>query len=519
MTQSPASSPNAPHRHVSRRSALKTIAAGAVIVGFDPFARLWIPKAHAHAAPAQAHGGTHAANAPRSSFRPQLPDLDGTLYTDLATRQSVHTDVGNLKFVTPHAVLRPGSVRDIENMVKFCNKNNIQVAARGQGHTTFGHALSPGLVIEIGVFDAIHSIDASGAVVDGGVQWSDLMLETTQYGLTPPVLTGYTQLTIGGTLSVGGASGTYRRGLQIANVQWLDVVTGKGELVRCSEQHESKLFDAVLGGIGQFGIIVAAKVDLVSAPQFIRLSNLYYVDNAQFFGDLRKLIDREEVDDIYTAFIPQDTGFLYQLNVAIGFDAEEDPDTDFLLRDLSLAPSEATVTDLPYATYALRVDTVVDSYKQTSQWQDLTKPWFDVWLPASTIEQYTADVLPTLTPQDVGSTGFLLLLCSRRSLATRPFFAAPDPDTSDWFFLFDLLTSSEEPGPDVEFNQRMLARNRELFEKARALGGKRYVISSIEFSQADWAEHYGSNWNEFKRCKRRYDPNSILSPGLGIFEC
>ena len=74
--------------------------------------------------------------------------------------------------------------------------------------------------------------------------------------LTPPVIVD-TFLSVGGTISTGGFGVTsYNQGLQVDNVQELDVVTGDGQLVTCSEERNSDLFNAALGGLGQYGIIV-----------------------------------------------------------------------------------------------------------------------------------------------------------------------------------------------------------------------------------------------------------------------
>lgn len=41
---------------------------------------------------------------------------------------------------------------------------------------------------------------------------------------------------------------------------------GKGDLVTCSAENNSELFYAVLGGLGQFGIITRARIALGPAP-------------------------------------------------------------------------------------------------------------------------------------------------------------------------------------------------------------------------------------------------------------
>lgn len=45
--------------------------------------------------------------------------------------------------------------------------------------------------------------------------------------------------------------------------------SGKGEFVCCSKKRNSELFDAVLGGLGQFGIITRARIALAKAPKSV----------------------------------------------------------------------------------------------------------------------------------------------------------------------------------------------------------------------------------------------------------
>lgn len=47
--------------------------------------------------------------------------------------------------------------------------------------------------------------------------------------------------------------------------------SGKGELVTCSASENSELFYAVLGGLGQFGIITRARIALEPAPKRVHI--------------------------------------------------------------------------------------------------------------------------------------------------------------------------------------------------------------------------------------------------------
>jgi hypothetical protein len=61
---------------------------------------------------------------------------------------------------------------------------------------------------------------------------------------------------------------------RVVGLYWWDSVTldcsGKGEVVECSPTRNPELFYAVLGGLGQFGIITKARILLERAPQRVR---------------------------------------------------------------------------------------------------------------------------------------------------------------------------------------------------------------------------------------------------------
>lgn len=484
---------------LTRRAALSGLGTAAFVLGFDPATRSWIAEAHA------------------AAFD-RVPALDGQLKTDPSSLAPYAADLGNIVHNTPIAVLFPGSVRDIQKMVKFCRRRGIKVATRGQGHTTFGQSqVDGGLVVDIRTLNQIHSIGPTTADVDAGATWKALVNASVPLGLSPPALTGYINLTLGGTLSVGGVSSTNNQGAQVDNVQELEVVTGEGELERCSRRHKRDLFEAVLAGLGQCAIITRVVVDLVPVKAKARVFLLNYTDNATFFRDFRKLLNRGEFDGVFNIWVPGLTGgFVYQLNAIKYFDPSAPPDNAHLLRDLSFDRTTSTNSDSSYLDQVQSVDVGIEFLQSIGLFRSLIHPWFDVFLPESKIESYVKDVLPTLVPEDVGPTGFMLLFALKRSELKQPLFRVPNQ--GEYVYLFDILTASSVPNdPDPAFVARMLARNRRLFEKARALGGTRYPIGALEFNQQDWRRQYDGAWQDFKEAKRRFDPDLILSPGPGIF--
>lgn len=492
-------------RHFLAGGTVALAAAAAAVVGFDPVTARWIT----------------AANAEGSTFV-GVPSLGGTLTYDDAVRTADSTDQGNIVTQRPAAVLRPASAADIAAMIRYCRQHGIKVAARGEAHTVFGQGLVSGLLIEMRSLRRIHSIGPQSAEVDAGVLWRELSVAAfDQARSTPPVLTGYVGLTVGGTLSVGGVDGNtghYDRGLQIDHVQELEVVTGAGDIVRCSMARNRDLFEAMLGGLGQCGVITRAVVDLVPVKPMVRVYRIHYTESRRFFHDLRLLLERDEFDGIYNLWMPSGAALLYELTAFAYFDPAAPPDDRHLLRGLGIEAALPIVLDLPHLTSIQFLDDVlIAPMKVALSWDRLAKPWFDAWLPGETVEKFVTDVVPTLGIDDIGLGGFMLLIPQRRSTFTRPFFRVPAPAADDWIFLFDLLSASFTPNPGPGYIASKLQRNRNLYDKAVAAGGTRYLISAVEFGADDWKRHYGDIWPRLVALKHRFDPDNILAPGVGMF--
>ena len=233
-----------------------------------------------------------------------------------------------------------------------------------------------------------------------------------------------------------------------------------------------------------------ATIELVPAKQMARLYNPLYFDTATFFRDIRTLVNRNELSEVFNIWLPapDGNGFVAQVQAVQYFNPDSPPDNAHLMRGLSMPPEAVPFRDMTYLEWELNVDVLIDFFQANFGWNDLIKPWYDVWLPESTIEQHVNDVLPTLTPLDVGPFGFLLLFPLHRSGLTRPFFRMPEPDGHPFVWLFDVLTASP-PGPTPPtYVADMLARNRRWFEM-RA----RWVARGIRSARSSSVRRIGSS--------------------------
>ena len=485
---------------ISRRTFLRGTLAGAVVVtGFDTALRSWVSAAEL------AH--------PSTALAEDFPDFDGTLLLDDASRAAAADDFGHFVHRQPLAVLKPGSVDDVVKLVRFARRNNIDVAARGQGHSTQGQAqVEAGVVVDMSTLATVHEVNPTNALVDGGTRWLDLLNQTIPQGLTPPTLVDFLELTVGGTVSLGGiGSQAFRHGPQVDNVTELQVVTGEGELVSCSPTQNSSLFDAARAGLGQFGLIVRVRVRLIAAPPNARLYHAFYSSLPAFLSDLERLIDDGRFDGVQGFAVPDGAGgWLYQLETTKYFSPGDEPDDAALLSGLAFNPGTQTAQDMTYFDYLNRLAPLVAFLRLIGVW-DFPHPWVNLFVPASNAQTLIGETLATLTVDDVGQ-GPILIYPFNRETFNAPFFRVPD---SRHFFVFALLRNAVPPTPDR--TAELIADNRTLFERATTLGGKRYPFDSVPMTKHDWQKHYQPLWGAFVSAKRHFDPDEILTPGQGIF--
>jgi cytokinin dehydrogenase len=468
------------------------------VIGFDPVRRSWL-----------------TGEAKASHNLDHIPNLDGELVTDAASLAAAAEDFGHYIHHQPIAVLRPGSTRDVVKMVRYAKKHRIKIAMRGQGHATHGQAqVEAGIVIDSATMNQIHRVNSGDAVVGPGAKWREVLAASLPLGLTPPTLPNYLDLTVGGNICGGGIGGAaHQHGAVVDNVLELEVVTGDGELRQCSAHQNPALFNAVLAGLGQFAIVVRARVRLLPAKQLARVFTVQYPDVGSFLEDARTLALDGRFDHVEAQVNPDPTTGRYEtvtMFAAKYFNPSSPPNNGALLSGLEFTGVDTQ--DIPYIAWLSRLDPIIEFLKQVGAFF-LPKPWFDVFIGDGAVEQYVEETLSEVTTAQTGG-GTVLLYPLRRSKFKRPFLRTPNPDGSDVFFLYDVLPFAP---PDQTVIDALVAMNTRWIRRARELGGKRYNIGSADLNHDDWKKYFSPLWPAVVLAKLAFDPANILTPGQGIF--
>ena len=457
-----------------------------------------------------ATGLTTAAQAVSS----ESPPLPGNVNPDPEVRAAAAHDFGRLIHRQPRGVLKPASSADIASLMRWAKAQGVKVAARGQGHSIYGRAqVSDGIVVDMSAMSAIRDIQQDRVVVDAGATWRDLLDATLARGLTPPVLTNYLGLSIGGTIAVGGiGAASSRHGMQTDNVIALDVVTGEGNEVSCSAAENPDLFNAVRAGLGQCGIVTRATLRLVRAPERIRRFQLFYRDLPSLAADQRRVLTEGRFDQLQGAVLPDASGsWRYQLDGAVSYGSGSAPDDKALLSGLSDERGAAVIADLTYREDALAFGKFESLLRSKGQWSN-PQPWLLTFLRGSNAERVAGDILAGLKGDAVGPFGRITFYPLLTKAFHTPLVRLPEEDI---VFVFNLIRIPASN--DAAAAERMVAENRTLFDRIREAGGVQYPVSAFAMSPFDWEIHFGSGWPQLREAKRRYDPGHLLAPGYNVF--
>ncbi|KAJ4979555.1 hypothetical protein NE237_010335 [Protea cynaroides] len=461
-------------------------------------------------------------------------------------------DFGNRYHFLPCTILRPESVSDIATTIKHIfhmgPSSALTVAARGHGHSLQGQSQAHGgVVINMESLNEpamrVHAGELPYVDVSGGELWINILHENLKYGLAPKSWTDYLHLTVGGTLSNAGISGqAFRHGPQLSNVYQLEVVTGKGEVMNCSDNQNADLFYSVLGGLGQFGIITRARIALEPAPKMVKWIRVLYSNFSIFAKDQEYLTSAKNTFDYIEGFViinktgllnnwrlsfnPQDPvqasrfnsdgRTLFCLEMAKNFNPDEtdtmNQEVESLLSQLSYIPSTLFLTEVSYLEFLDRVHISEKKLRSKGLWE-VPHPWLNLLIPRTRIHKFAEVVFGNILT-DTSNGPILIYPLNKSKWDSRTSVVTPEEET---FYLVAFLSSAMPSSTGTDGLEHILIQNKRILDfcERAHLGMKQYLPHYT--NQEEWRAHFGPRWESFVQKKSAYDPLAILAPGQKIF--
>lgn len=231
------------------------------------------------------------------------------------------TDSGGLASGLPHGVVIAVSAQQIAEILKAAQAYRVPVTVKGGGLTTEGESVAfGGLLLDMRGMNKVISTDAEKMTVrtQAGIYWHTLAETLRRDGLDYLSAPLNMTASVGGTLSVGGIDiNSPRLGCSADQAVWLQVVTPTGEIKECSETVNPELFERVLLGYGQFGIITEAVLRIRKFTH-ITMHYFYYGSLRLAMEDLQLLVRGDAAD--YCGIL---TVLDKAVNLLVAFDSDE----------------------------------------------------------------------------------------------------------------------------------------------------------------------------------------------------
>jgi len=199
--------------------------------------------------------------------------------TDNPADLYVYSGDASVHQAMPQVVVRPNSINEVQQIMKFANKYRIPVVPRGAGSGTSGHSvpIDGGIVLDMKRMNKILEIVPEDMLVrvEPGVVDDDLNRALSSYGLFyPPAPASSRIATIGGEIAAN-ASGvrSVKYGATRDYVMAMKVVMADGKLVNLGANtrvHSSgyQLERLIVGSEGTLGVVVEATMRIYPIPKY-----------------------------------------------------------------------------------------------------------------------------------------------------------------------------------------------------------------------------------------------------------
>jgi L-gulono-1,4-lactone dehydrogenase len=164
-------------------------------------------------------------------------------------------------------VAHPADVAEVAETVRRAGRTGATVRAVGTGHSFTDAAATSGIRLELDRLTGLVALDRASRLVQvrAGTTLSALNADLAAHGLAMPNLGDVDVQTVAGALATGthGTGAAY--GCLSTFVTELELVTGTGEVVRCSQGHRPDLFAAARVGLGAVGVVTEVTLRCVDA--------------------------------------------------------------------------------------------------------------------------------------------------------------------------------------------------------------------------------------------------------------
>jgi len=443
--------------------------------------------------------------------------LEKTIKGDVVTSRLIlkefSTDFGKAIHKEPTFIVVPKDEADVISTLQIANDMQIPVSLRGAGHSCFGQTLSSGgIVLARSASKPDIQVNNKLVSVSGHCLWIDLEKQLNRRNLTSPVLTDYLGLSVGGTLSVGGFGlRSFEYGSQVDNITEFELILPTGKKVTCSKKQNPDLFSYSLCGLGQLGQVHSATFNVIDYKKYTVVYYLFSKTIDEFFDACRIFLN-DPIQYKIDHFSGYRAGEGVVLEIGTSFKTREKQDYSQLQKFMN--------SNFKYYRKNEISDYHLYIHQTREKWVNKHGASYHLW------EDYVFDIdgLKEFLYQTVLSDKYkkttispALYFLASKGANSGDFPLAPMPSISSdlqfglgvgFYYMVDIGNKEDR---DIVIDQ--LQENR---DKCISLGGRPYLYGCHYLGEKEKTTLYGKDYEKLKMLKRKYDPLTIVNPGVFV---
>jgi FAD/FMN-containing dehydrogenase len=430
------------------------------------------------------------------------PHLTGQITTKVP--MAYQTDFGGVRHQNPGLLLNRQTEQDIMQAFQAAQAIDLPLTIRGAGHSCRGQSLSNGgILLRNYTEQAELTFMADGLVgISSRSRWRDVERQLNQAGRQVPILTDYLDLSVGGTLSVGGMGlNSIVHGFQVDNVVRLRLIRPDGQALWCSPQANAELFRFALAGLGQVGMIERVVMKTVPFQPYTHTLKRQHQSITEMLQFMPELLAPGSGVEHFNGYIS-----LNEIASEYGYMSDR-ADLDVTrLADPLRQTTEPTrsETDFPFQMQSRR-----DVWM--SAFPDHFQIWTDYIFDYAGLQAFMQFLEPLMQEEPLRSAlkAIYILMIRRPENATN-FALLPAAPGQPQLFSVGLYTMVPR------WNPLLLAKTlpvlRLALQTTADLGGRCYLYGFNELDEGLKRQFYGADYDRLRELRQDYDwlnPNSF----------
>lgn len=434
------------------------------------------------------------------------------------TPQNVY-DAGGSKSRVDKVVFVKGA-QDVVDAIDEARKVGKKISTAGRRHSMGGQTLLAGsLHLNMMRIDHVdYSPEDFTVTVGAGATWKKIQSVLDEHGRSIKVMQSDNIFTVGGSISANVHGWQVGAPPIDSTVLSMKVVTADGKIRNISAATDTELFKAIMGGYGQFGVII--EVQLLTVPNSTLKFHAQFMDPKEFESKFQEHVTNNPNAELAYGRLSVDRDHLFEEAGLFWFEKEDGPSSKLTPESL-VAFKRAIFRASQYAElgkalrwsaekmYSKQLTSSGPISRNNAMNADIHILWplygkskdilHEYFIPKGRVSEFLARFRDLIQASTVNVLNVTIREVQKDAISLLP-YAKQD------VFAFVILFSQRQ---GVEDEKLMQAFTQKLIAETLKLGGTFYLPYRLHYTHDQLLAAY-PNLGEWLKIKAKWDPEKLF---------